>query len=367
VAIPEQAHVPQSKEQSMWVFNQLRAGGFRQWSGGVALWLAFCTPAIQAAQPVVEFDIAQTAACRLLPAADSAKLHPNSNVVEVVFDLSTRIVAGSEADIKRVNVEIRSPNRQLTLIGFTPNTTLLSESVDGVIEIEEHKATGQISVEYGMPSAKIQASANNTGNSKIVEKKFAPKSLVVSSGTIDRSHGVFFTLHPSNQDSLQKSRQFVCQFAVPPSFRADYIQITCTALASSRGVVRSLDTETTAGLARYTIGIYLDGDSDAHRAADRLAERQQELFNQVQLHSAELVRRGESHHWWDAVGKTVMNVSTSMSSPKNTPPWLASQLLIDLENNAAGSPLPAGVARAERAVQLAKRSVRRLNVPKAIQ
>ena len=145
------------------------------------------------------------------------ELHPGMKLVEVVFDLSTRVVAGNEADIKHITVEIRSPDRQLLLVGFSPATTMLSESSDGFIEIEEHEPAGQIAIEYGIPSAKIQASAKNAGDSKIVEKKLAPKSLLVSATTIDRSHGVVFKTHPSSQDSLQKSRQFVCQFAVPQS------------------------------------------------------------------------------------------------------------------------------------------------------
>ncbi len=294
-----------------------------------------------AAPPAVEFDIAPKAACRTVSTPDSAKRHPGCNVVEVTLDLSTRVV-GNEADLRHITVEIWSPDRQLSLVGFSPTTTLQSESSDGVIEVEEHRAAGQISVEYAIPTAKIQASAKNAGDSKLVEKKLAPKSLLVASGTFDRSHGVFFTLHPSTQESLQKSRQFVCQFEVPAGFRADYIQMTCTAVAHNRGVVRSLDSEVTAGSARYTIGIYLDGDREAKRAADLLAQRQQEL-TQALSHRAELARRGESGHWWESVGKTVLNVSHG-KSPK-----------------AASTAPPDDVATAAAEIEAAQRAIRALN------
>jgi hypothetical protein len=267
-----------------------------------------------AAPPAVEFDLPPVAVCHPISVPEIVKLHPSDNVVEVVFELSTRIVAGNEADIKHITVEIRSPDRQLLLVGFLPATTLLSESSDGVIEVEEHRASGQIAIEYGVPSAKIQASAKNAGDSKIVEKRLAPKSLLVSSATIDRSHGVVFRLHPSNQDSLQKTRQFVCQFAVPQGFRGDYVQLTCTAVATNRGAVRSLDSEVTAGLARYTVGIYLDGDAAARQAADRLGERQEELANLL-LHQADLARRTKTGAWWHTVSKTMMNVSHTKSPP----------------------------------------------------
>ncbi len=278
---------------------------------GSAILVALVAQSAGAGIPGVEFDIAQKASCRAISAPESLKLHPGANVVEVAFELSTRII-GNEADLKRITVEIWSPDRQLSVVGFSPSTTLQSESIDGVIEVEEHRGTGQVSVEYALPTGKIAASAKNAGDSKLVEKKLAPKSLLLASGTFDRSHGVFFTLHPSTQESLQKSRQFVCQLEVPKDFRGDYIQMTCTAVANNRGVVRSRDTEVTAGVARFTIGIYRDGDSEARRAAEVLAERQQELVEAL-AREAELAGHGETRRWWDAVGSSVFNVSHSKS------------------------------------------------------
>ena len=199
----------------MLFLGQRWAEAISRWSLGAVASLAIAARVAWAAPPVVEFDLPPVAVCHPTSMPEIVKLHPSDNVVQVVFELSTRVVAGNESDIKHITVEIRSPDRQLLLVGYLPATTMLSESSDGFIEVEEHRAAGQIAIEYGMPSAKIQASAKNAGDSKIVEKKLAPKSLLVSSSTIDRSHGVVFRLHPSSQDSLQKTRQFVCQFAVP--------------------------------------------------------------------------------------------------------------------------------------------------------
>ena len=60
--------------------------------------------------------------------AESVKLHPGANVVEVTFDLSTRIVGGNETDLKQITVEIWSPDRNLSLVGFSPSTILQSEA-----------------------------------------------------------------------------------------------------------------------------------------------------------------------------------------------------------------------------------------------
>ncbi|HEY1784629.1 MAG TPA: hypothetical protein VGG30_03740 [Pirellulales bacterium] len=297
---------------------QRRAELFRRWLFGAMASTFVVVRVAAAAPPAVEFDLPPVAVCRSINLPEIVKLHPNDNVVEVVFELSTRVVAGSEADIKHITVEIRSPDRQLLLVGYLPTTTMLSESSDGVIEVEQHRASGQIAIEYGVPSAKIQASAKNAGDSKIVEKKLAPKSLLVSSTTIDRSHGVVFRLYPSSQDSLEKTRQFVCQFAVPQGFRGDYVQLTCTAVGTNRGAVRSLDSEVTAGVTRYTVGIYCDGDVAARCAADLLAQRQEELAN-LMLQQAGVAKPTKTAAWWHNVSKTMMSVSHSKAPQADVP------------------------------------------------
>src|SRR5262249_5667276 len=135
-------------------------------------------------------------------------------------------------------------------------------------------------------------------------KKLAPKSLLISSGTIDRSHGVLFSLHPSTQDSYQKSRQFVCQFAVPANFRADYVQVNCTAYGVDRGMVRSLDNEVSAGVARYTVGIYLEGDAQAKQAGELVADCQQDLIGVLAQEKADAIERAKSKHWWNSISLT---------------------------------------------------------------
>jgi hypothetical protein len=317
-------------------------GAIRNALCGSAIFVALLAGTAGANIPSVEFDIAQKAACRAINPPESLKLQPGARVVEVAFDLSTRII-GNETDLKHITVEIWSPDRQLSVVGFSPSTTLQNEAVDGVIEVEEHRASGQISVEYGVPSAKIKASAKNSGDSKLVEKKLAPKSLLVASGTFDRSHGVFFTLHPSTQESLQKTRQFVCQLEVPKGFRGDYIQMTCTAVANNRGMVRSRDTEVTAGVAQFTLGIYLDGDNEARRAAEVLAQRQQDLSEAQSREADEQPKRGESRRWWDSVG-TALNVSHNKS-----------------QKNAPAAPGQNDVAKATADVESAQRALRALN------
>ena len=309
---------------------QRRAEAMRRWLFGVFVSSMFFARAAVAAPPAVEFDLPPVAVCHPISVPEIVKLHPSDNVVELVFELSTRIVAGNETDIKHITVEIRSPDRELLVVGFLPTTTMLSESSSGVIEIEAHHGSGQIAIEAGVPAAKLHATANSAGDSKVVEKKLAPKSLLVSAATIDRSHGVVFRLHPSSQDSLEKTRQFVCQFAVPHGFRGDYVQLTCTAVGINRGAVRSLDSEITVGLARYTVGVYLEGDSVARLSADLLAQRQEELAELV-LRQAGLAKRSKTPAWWHTVSKTVLNVSHTKGTQADAPPDELAQAMANIE------------------------------------
>jgi hypothetical protein len=130
---------------------------------------------------------------------------------------------------------------------------------------------------------------------------------------------------------------------VPKDFRGDYIQMTCTAVANNRGVVRSRDTEVTAGLARFTLGIYLDGDNEARRAAEVLAQRQQELSEAQSRESEELAKRGETRRWWESVG-TALNVSHNKS-----------------QKNAPVAPGQNDVPKATAEVESAQRALRALN------
>jgi hypothetical protein len=314
-------------------------GAFRVRSLGiVASLLVVAGTARAATPPAIEFDLAPTAVCRPVTAQETLRQHPGMNLVEVCFDLSTRVIAGNETDIKHITVEIKSPDRQLLLVGFSPATTLLSESSSGFIEIEEHRASGQIAIEYGIPNAKVQASAKNAGDSKIVEKKLAPKALLVSATTIDRSHGVVFKIMPSSQDSLQKTRQFVCQFAVPKSFCGDYIQLTCSAVGTNRGPVRSLDSEVAAGSARYTVGVYLDGNAEARRAAEVLAQRQETLAHLISQ-QADLARQKKAAPWWHNVSQTVWTSSHGAHK---------SESALEADELASAA---AGVERAQRAMR----------------
>lgn len=232
------------------------------------------TSAVNAAAPTVEFDVAEAVSCRFVVAADGAQPRPGRTLVEVIFEISTRLLSGKEEDLAYVNYEIVSPEQTLNVLGFLPSTTMICETADGIIQFEEHRSPAELQIEYAGSQAKIKAPLKTPTDTKMSIKKLAPKSLLMASGTIQRAHGVYFRLHPSPQDSLQRSHQFVCYFEVPAAFRADYVQIVCNAVMGDGSLA-------SAGFAKFNVGLYLEGDAEAKLAVERCSDSQQRLNHAV--------------------------------------------------------------------------------------
>lgn len=228
------------------------------------------------AAPQVRFDVAQVVSCREVATPECLKERPRAPVMEVVFDVSARLVNGRESDLKRITYEITSPGQQLTFVAFAPTTLLASETADGVITIEEHETPAQLNIEYAGSQARLQAPLRTPIDKKVTQKKVAPKTLLVSSGTFDRAHGVYFTFYQSPLDSLQRTQSLICYFEADAGFRADYVRLVCRAETDESAA----EDHTDAGTSQFQIALYREGDGEARTAADHLADRQQE-FNRA--------------------------------------------------------------------------------------
>jgi hypothetical protein len=236
--------------------------------------LSLLATSARAAAPMVEFDVAEAVSCRFVAATDGSQPRAGKTVVEVVFEISTRLLAGKEEDLKHVNYEIVSPEQSLKVLSFLPSTTMICETADGIIQFEEHRAPAELQIEYAGSQAKLRAPLRTPTDTKVSIKKLAPKSLLMASGTIQRAHGVYFRLHPSPQESLQRSHQFVCYFEVPETFRADYVQIVCNAVTGDRSLA-------SVGFAKFNVGLYLEGDAEAKLAVERCSDSQRRLNQAV--------------------------------------------------------------------------------------
>ena len=247
--------------------------------------------AVWAVPPKVIFDTSYVVACTNVTPPDFTATHPGEKLIEARFRVSALLEEGSEKDVEEVLFVVESPQHRLRVADFAPRTELMTD-VSGEIEVvdttEDTKSLdtsigGTVSLDYG--NIKAQASpvaGGGTTQRNVVTEKYSrlpAKELVLSSGTTNSEHGVFFKLKPSAQTSLEGMRELTCRFAVPDGWRGDWVMLQCRAKGySGVGVFRSLGE---CGYRRAYAGLHLAGDEDARFAATRLAMAQRVLVDSI--------------------------------------------------------------------------------------
>jgi hypothetical protein len=247
--------------------------------------------------PVVEFDVGWTVACRDVT-PDSIRSKGTVKMIEAVFRLSPQLLKGKETDLKRVRYDVYGPDGQMPVMCFAPGSVVGTNVIDGTVEIESVTGEAGISFAYviGPKSGKGIAEAE-WRQSRLRYKLLAPKTLVQATGTTRRGGGVYYDLRPSTQDTLQRQREFAVVFEVPKTWRADYITFECLADGYDRGVV--FTEEGVCGLAMYSVGLYMEGDDEARKAAKALAEAQKRYFEELTKHQKEALmsQRTKTANW----------------------------------------------------------------------
>lgn len=225
------------------------------------------------------FDVPDKIECHDVTPQKCAAMHPHLKVVEAKFRISASVAAGTEADVVDFTYMISSPKLRLKILDFLPNTTLESRYTDDRIVvadiIEESDATSvdaQVGYSiFSLSAVKNQLSRKTEQNQY---ERIAPKALVLASGTMNRGHGVFFKLRPSNAASLEGSKEFSFLAIVPRTWRADWCTFVCSARASKKSLVGN--TIVTAGVSKADVGLYLSGDQEGSKLSDRLCVLQQD-------------------------------------------------------------------------------------------
>ncbi len=249
------------------------------WIAGSAVLQAALTaaPAVShAGPPEVGFDVSYTVPCRDVTPEDFARASPSRKVIEASLQVSALFRQGDEKDVKELMYVIWSPEKRLQVAGFEPTTQVGSDVADSVEVVEtDENATlldGSVRVQLN-PLAGVQVSptagASKTNKRNLQQKysKLPSKQLLVASGTLNRGHGVFFKLKPSSQASLEGQREFVLQLVVPKGWRGDYVHVDCSAKVWDRAPWVTLKD---GGSRQAIVGLYLQGDSEAREAANRL-------------------------------------------------------------------------------------------------
>lgn len=237
-----------------------------------------------AVEPVLGFDFGRTIACRDVTPAEYAEAYPDERIVECTLKLSVSLDSGALDDVESIRVEIADSDRRLRVYDFSPSTRLESALAGNIEWTKTTEAGHEFGVSLGgelpacigdvVANVTPSVSAGKTGRETITEKqtRVAPQQAVIASGTIDHEHGVFFTLRPSPQASLEGVHEFTVQFIVPRDWRGDAVRVSCR--ASGKQKVLWMTQEKIWGEQASGVALYLAGDVEARRVAERRVRQQ---------------------------------------------------------------------------------------------
>jgi hypothetical protein len=236
-------------------------------------------PRAAADEPQLAFDFGRTLECRDVTPADFAETYPDQRVVECTLRLSVYLSGGDMSDVRSLRVEINDYDQRLRVFDFAPRTLLASELAADV-EVTTTKESihelgaslgGEVPACIGGVVAHVAPTINGKkgGREVVTEKlvRLSPKHVVVASGTINHEHGVFFTLRPSPQTSLEGVHELTVAFIVPATWRGDAVRVSCQA-AGEQKILWVKQQKVWAETARG-VALYLAGDLQAQRAAQR--------------------------------------------------------------------------------------------------
>lgn len=253
------------------------------------LMIATRSRSVAADTPLVEFDVGYTIACKDTTPPEFADRNPNRKIIEAVIAISPKLVAGNESDLLELYLEIYSPDDQMPVISFAPSTDVASDVADGILRVESTESAGQIGVRYrATPHSGEVRAAGTSSESRVTYELLAPKRLLIASGSIRRSHGVYFKMKPTKQGTLQGKREFACLFEVPKRWRGDHVTIRCEAKRLSGAFSRK---EVNCGLAQFAVGLHLDGDEEANKKAKLLAKTQQAVLDEIVKREKEVIQQ----------------------------------------------------------------------------
>jgi hypothetical protein len=254
--------------------------------------LAASAPVVRAGNaPLLEFDVPFAVSCRSIASADAAKKHPGQDLIEVEIPITARLLSQAEKDIKQCVYALVDPTEPgtLTVLDWLPRTELQTEFAKPIQFNNEHTAKIGInmSARYFVTAA---GDAMGQLKSGVAYELLPPRETVLASGTIRSGHGVYFKLKPSTQTTLEGMKLFSAICAVPRGWRGGCLELRCQAIGLDRGMVPLLDRQVESSVAIFCLALYLEGDSEAEKLADRVANCQQELFDSL----AESTRQGKA-------------------------------------------------------------------------
>jgi hypothetical protein len=233
---------------------------------------AFSMMTIVASGAQITFDPPGSIECRDVTSKEFACAHPNLKTIEGKFQISDWTVEGTSADIIDLVYTFKT-DETMRIQDYSPKTTLESAVEEDHIEITDAKENSTVGGIDGHVTCKpLILSGSHSETSKKSEashyKQIAAKDTVLSSGTIDREHGVVFRIRPSRKAALEGAKEFTFVAVVPKTWRGDFCTITCVARTTKHNIIST--SVVSAGAKTIPVGMFLSGDAEAGALAEEL-------------------------------------------------------------------------------------------------
>lgn len=233
-----------------------------------------------AGAPVLDFDFPRTIQC-VVP--DDRPSGEATRIVRCVVPLSVRLLEGDIGQVREIRIEIGDCDRRLRVRDFAPATQLVSLTSEA---IEWSKTTetgknfaaslgGEAPVLVGEAIAHVTPNLSGGVNQREIvtqrEKRIAPKQVHVASGTVAQGYGVYFTLRPTPQTSLEGMHELSIDLEVPAKWRGDALYVVVEAAGEEKFLWMSQSKRWAREQTR--VAIYLAGDERAAAAAEKFVRQ----------------------------------------------------------------------------------------------
>jgi hypothetical protein len=195
----------------------------------------------------------------------------------VKIPITARLLSGNEKDVKQCTYTLSDPNGALAVLDWLPRTELRTEFAKPIQFNKEQSAK----IGINMSAHYIVTTAGDVGGqlkSGTAYELLPPQEIVLASGTVHQGHGVYFKLRPSTQTTLEGMKLFSAICAVPRGWRGGCLKLQCEAVGVERGLIPGIERHVGSGTALFGVALYMEGDVEAEKLADRVARCQQEFF-----------------------------------------------------------------------------------------
>jgi len=215
-----------------------------------------------------------------LPPVASATADPaDPRVVHVEFPLSVH-VGDRSAQVDQLSVVIRPRFAHAQLVDYSPRT-LTESDIDGSIQIrrteEDSRTIGLGLNAHYFASGTAAADMADKQIESVEFQRRAGVRAVVTSGTIERGHGVAFKLRRTGQQVLEGEKLFAVSLEVPASWRASLIDVAVAAEHLDQQFFTGAVDVKTVGRSTFCVAIHRGGDVGAAKLASRLSRQEMRL------------------------------------------------------------------------------------------